>query len=486
MKEYDKVIDLAMRKGIFFPTAEIYSGPAGFWEYGPYGVAIKQNIISLWRKHMVQKDGMLEIDGCQILPEKVFQSSGHLTSFQDPLVECVKCKGIFRADKLIEDKTKKIIPEALKAEQFDKLIKKHKIACPSCKKELSKTRMFNLMVKTLLGSKQEDVAYMRPETCQSIFIDFPRIYKTMRAKLPIGIAQVGKSFRNEISPRQSIFRLKEFTQAEIEVFFNPKKEKDFDKFKEIKSYKLNLALLGKEDKIISISCADAVKKKLVRSGMVSYYLAILMKFFETAGIKKKNIRFREIGGDERAFYAKEAWDLEVKTSLGWMEIVANHYRTDYDLGLHSKGSKKDLSVMDRDEKVLPWVWEASMGIDRLLLMILDNAYTEEKVKGDKRIVLKLESSVAPVQVAIFPLMKKDNLPKKAKSVYDVLKEAYSCQYDEGGSIGKRYRRMDEIGCLYCITVDHQSLEDDTVTVRERDTMKQKRVKIANLHKALKF
>ena len=426
MKKYEQVIDLAIRKGIFFPTAEIYAGPAGFWDYGPYGVALKQNLIELWRKHMVQKDGMLEIDGCQIMPEEVFKNSGHLNSFQDPLVECTKCKNIFRADKLIEDKTKKLTPEALKAAQFDKLIKKYKITCPSCKKALSDVKMFNLMVKTLLGPKQADVAYLRPETCQSIFIDFPRVYKTMRAKLPIGLAQLGKSFRNEISPRQSIFRLKEFTQAEIEIFFNPKKEKDFDKFNEVKSYKLNLALLGKEDKTLAISCSDAVKKKLVRSKLVAYYLTLLMQFVERVGIDKKNIRFRELGGDERAFYAKAAWDLEIKTSQGWMETVANHYRTDHDLGLHSKGSKKDLSVMDGDEKVLPWVWETSMGIDRLLLMVLDNAYTEETVKGEKRVVLKLASKVAPVQVAVFPLTKKDGLPEKAQKIYNVLAESYTC------------------------------------------------------------
>lgn len=486
MKEYERVIDLAMRKGIFFPTAEIYSGPAGFWEYGPYGVVLKNNLIALWRKNLVQRDNMLEIDGCQIMPEEVFKSSGHLTSFQDPLVECNKCKAIFRADKLIEDKTKEIVPEALKANQFDALLKKHKIVCPTCKKGLGKVRMFNLMVKTLLGPKQEEISYLRPETCQSIFIDFPRIYKTMRAKLPVGVAQVGKSFRNEISPRQSIFRLKEFTQAEVEVFFNPKKEEDFDRFKEIKNYKLNLALLGKENKIISISCADAVSKKKVRSRLVAYYLAILMQFFEKVGINKKNLRYREIGGDERAFYAKEAWDLEVKTSLGWMEVVANHYRTDHDLGLHSKGSKKDLSVMDGDDKVLPWIWEASMGVDRLLLVTLDNAYTEEHVKGERRIVLKLSSQLAPVQVAVFPLMKKDKLPEKAKKVYNILKEFYVCQYDEVGSIGKRYRRMDEIGTPYCITIDHQTLKDDTVTVRDRDSMKQERVKISQLHKSLDF
>ncbi len=486
MRKYDRIVELALKRGFFYPSAEIYNGPAGFWNYGPLGATLKRKIIDQWRKHIVKKDGMIELDGCQIMPGEVFKSSGHLSSFQDPLTKCTKCRRIFRADNLIEEETKKIIPEALSAEKFDSLLKKHKIKCPYCKGKLAKVRMFNLMIKTLLGPKQEEVAYLRPETCQSLFIDFPRIFRIMRCKLPIGFAQTGKSFRNEISPRQSLFRAREFTQAEVEIFFNPKKEHEFEKFDSVKNYILRFALLGKENKILELSCTDTLKKKISRSKVELYYLALLFKFYEALGFKKKSMRLRETGKDERPFYAKSAWDFEILTDLGWMELVANHYRADHDLGSHARGSKQDMKVMDDGEKVLPWVWEDSMGIDRTLYAVLDNAYTEETVRREKRVVLRLDRSIAPIEVAVFPLLNKPRLVNLARKVFEDLKKSgLDVIYDDSGSIGRRYRRMDQVGTPYCITIDYDSLKKKDVTVRDRDSMKQKRIKIKDLAKYLR-
>jgi glycyl-tRNA synthetase len=480
MPQYEKIIDLATRKGFWFPSAEIYKGPAGFYDYGPLGAALKRNIIELWRKNFVEADGMLEIDGSPIMPPKVFEASGHLSSFQDPLTECMKCKSIYRADKLIQDVTKKIVPEAMKAEEFDKLIKQNKIYCTKCKGELAKVRMSNLMVKIYFGPKDNELMYFRPETCQSIFVDFQKIYNIMRAKLPIGFAQVGLMCRNEISPRQGLFRMRQATQMEAEVFFNPKNEDKFEKYDKYKKYKVNLALLGKENKIIEITLGDAVKKKIFKSKIEAYYLALLMQFYECLGIKKENMRLREIGPEEKPFYAKSAWDFEILTSLGWTEIVANHYRADHDLKSHSKGSNQDLSVIDGEEKVLPWVWEDSFGVDRTVFAVFDNAYNEESVNKETRIVLKLDKKLAPYDIAVFPLVNKDKIPELSEEVYEMLKCCYACFYDDSGSIGKRYRRMDEIGTPFCITIDYDSLKKKDVTVRDRDTMKQDRVKIKDL------
>jgi glycyl-tRNA synthetase len=336
--------------------------------------------------------------------------------------------------------------------------------------------MFNLLVKTFLGPKQDEIAYFRPETCQTIFTDFALVYRASRAKLPVGIAQVGKSFRNEISPRNAIIRTREFTQAEVEIFFNPEKENSFDKFESIKDYKIRFALLGKEDKEVEMTCEQAIKKKIFRSKIEAYYLALHLQFFENIGIPRELTRIREIGPDEKPFYAKSAWDLEVKTSTGWLEIIANHYRSDHDLKSHSDGSGKEMSVMVDEKKVLPWVWEDSMGIDRLVFALMDIGLKE----GDKRTFMKLSPEVSPFQAAVFPLVKKDGLAEKAREVHKMLKNNFDVFYDESGSVGRRYARQDEIGTPFCITIDYDTMKDDTVTIRDRDTTEQKRVKIKDL------
>ncbi len=474
--KFDKITDLAIRRGFYFPSAEIYPGaPAGFWDYGPLGSALKRRIIDVWREMIVKRDCMLEIDGAQILPESVFKASGHLKSFVDPLTECKKCKKIFRADRLIQDKIGKLIPEALSTEELENLINVHNVTCPECGGELSKVVKFNLMFRFTAGPKMDDKIALRPETCQSIFLDFPRIYRSMRAKLPIGVAQVGRSFRNEISPRQGLVRLRELIQAEVEVFFNPEKIEAFEKFDEAAEKKLNFLLLGASE-VETLTARKAVDKKIVQNKIVAYYLVLLEEFYEKLGISPENIRFRELPGEEKPFYAQSAWDLEIKTSFGWLETVANHYRTDYDLRVHSEGSKTDLSVIDGEEKVLPWVWEDSMGIDRTLLVVLDAAYTEE----EKRIFLKLRNYLAPIQVAVFPLVDKDGLPEKAKQIFNMLRSRFDALFDEKDSIGRRYYRMDEIGVPFAVTIDYDTLKDDTITIRERDSKKQVRIKISEI------
>jgi len=479
--KFDKITELAVRRGFYFPAAEIYpNAPAGFWDYGPLGSALKRRIIDVWRETIVRRDGMLEIDGAQILPEVVFEASGHLKSFVDPLTECKKCRAILRADRLIQEKTGRLIPEALSSEELDSLLRKHDIVCPECGGELSQVVKFNMMFRFLAGPKLDTKIALRPETCQSIFLDFSRIYRTMRVKLPIGLAQVGRSFRNEISPRQSLVRLRELTQAEVEVFFNPKKVDEFEKYEEVADKKLNFLLL-KASNVQTLTAKEAMDKDVVQNRLVAYYLVLLAEFYEKLGISPEDIRFRELPAEEKPFYAESAWDLEIGTSFGWLETVANHYRTDYDLRVHSKGSKTDLSVMDGNEKVLPWIWEDSMGIDRTLLVVLDAAYTEEK----KRKILKLPNYLAPMQVAVFPLVDRDGLTEKAKQVCDMLKIRFDAAFDEKDSIGRRYYRMDEIGVPFAVTIDYDTLENDTVTIRERDSKKQVRVEISQLEDWLK-
>jgi len=477
MPLYEKVIDLAVRRGFFFPSAEIYRGNAGLYDYGPLGASLKRNFTDLWRACLVKRDEMIEIDGSVILPESVYRASGHLDNFVDPIVECNKCKTIFRADKLIETVTKKTIPENLSEKDFDNLIAKNKIFCSNCRGQLGKTRKFNMMFTFTAGPRKEEVVGLRPETCQNIFIDFPRLYKTLRLKLPVGIAQTGKAFRNEISPRQTLIRQREFNQAEIEIFFHP--ARDFKKFDKIKKTKLKLQLLG-TNKITEMTAEDAVRKKIISHKLIAYYLALLQQFYDAIDVK--NYRFRQLSSEEKAFYAKEGWDFEVHSpELGWIELVACNYRGEHDLGSHAKGSKQDLAVLDENEKVLPHVFELSMGVDRSLYVILEQSYFEEKVKDEVRAVLKLNKKIAPILAAVFPLINKEKLPKIAEDIYAELNCCFSAFYDDSGSIGKRYRRADEAGIPFCITVDFDSLKKKDVTVRNRDSMKQERVKIKNLH-----
>ena len=416
--KYEDVMKLALERGFYFPSCEVYGdAQAGFWEYGPTGVSIKNKFLELWRRQLVRRDRMMEIDD------------------------------------VIKEKT---------------------IHCPKCNDELDDVKKFNMMFKVGIGPEEEE-AYLRPETCQSIFVDFPRLFKTMRGKLPVGIAQVGKSFRNEIAPRQSLLRLREFYQAEIEVFCNPKKLDELEKFSEVEN---TILRIQNNEKIETLSCKQAVESGIIPNKFIAYYLGLLTEFYEKTGIDINKSRFRKLGDKEKAFYAEVAFDFEVETTIGWLELVACNYRSDYDLSSHANKSKEKFEVMDNDEKVLPHVFEISMGIDRSLYTILEHSYREDK--ENERVVLSIKPYLAPVHVGVLSLVKKDGLAEKTDEVYLKIKTKFDSFLDHSGAIGRRYRRLDEIGAPFAITVDHQTKEDDTVTIRSRDSMNQDRVKITEL------
>lgn len=472
---YDDVMKLALERGFYFPSCEIYAdAQAGFWEYGPLGVGFKNKFVDLWRRELVRRDNMLEIDGSQIMSKNVFVASGHLDSFNDPIVKCSKCGSIFRADRFVAERIGENVPERMSDADIDALIAKHALKCAKCKGELGKVSRFNMMFGVSIGPGGEE-AYLRPETCQTIFVDFARIFKTMRGKLPLGIAQVGKSFRNEIAPRQSLLRLREFYQAEIEVFCNPRRLNDLTKFDAVKNTVLRI-FDGKD--IQEFTCDQAVSKEIIPNKLIAYYLALLSEFYAKTGIDMQRSRFRKLGDDEKAFYATAAFDFEVETTTGWLELVACNYRSDYDLSGHMKVSKESMEVLDIDGKVLPHVFELSMGIDRSLYCILEHSLVDDK--PNDRLLLKLKPYLAPILVGIFPLVTKDGLAEKASQIFESLKKDFVAIHDESGSIGRRYRRLDESGVPFGVTVDRQTLEDDTVTVRERDSMQQIRIKSSEL------
>jgi len=477
--KYEDIMKLALERGFYFPSCEVYGdAQAGFWEYGPTGVSIKNKFLELWRQQLVRRDRMMEIDGSQIMSKSVFEASGHLGNFADPIVKCKKCKSTFRADKLISEVTNIEIPESADLKEFDDVIKEKAIHCPKCNDELDDVKKFNMMFKVGIGPEEEE-AYLRPETCQSIFVDFPRLFKTMRGKLPVGIAQVGKSFRNEIAPRQSLLRLREFYQAEIEVFCNPKKLDELEKFSEVEN---TILRIQNNEKIETLSCKQAVESGIIPNKFVAYYLGLLTEFYEKTGIDMNKSRFRKLGDKEKAFYAEVAFDFEVETTIGWLELVACNYRSDYDLSNHANKSKEKFEVMDNDEKVLPHIFEISMGIDRSLYTILEHSYKEDK--ENERVVLSIKPYLAPIHVGILSLVKKDGLAEKTDEIYLKIKTKFDSFLDHSGAIGRRYRRLDEIGAPFAITIDHQTKEDDTVTIRSRDTMSQDRVNVSKLEEIL--
>jgi len=425
----EKIISLCKRRGFVFPNSEIYGGLANSYDYGPLGVELKNNIKRLWWKYFVQdREDMVGIDGNIILNPKVWEASGHVENFKDPLVECKKCHHRFRPDKL-KDASK----------------------CPDCGGELTQIKMFSGMFKTIIGPVEEEglVAYLRPETAQAIFANFKNVLDTTNKKIPFGIGQMGKAFRNEITAGQFIFRTLEFEQMEIEYFIEP--ESDWNKiFEEWVEY-----IYGFADKI---------------------------------GLDRSKFYNHEIPDKERAFYSKRTIDIEYQFPFGQEELWAIAYRTNYDLSRHQEMSGQNLEYFDdqKKKKYIPHVIEPTFGVDRTLLAIISQGYTEEKLdNGETRTVLKIHPEVAPYKAAVFPLLKnKPELIKKAREVYQIVKEKFPTEFDDNGNIGKRYRRQDEIGTPLCITIDFESLEKDDVTARDRDTMKQERVKINDILKYL--
>ncbi|MFH7880384.1 MAG: glycine--tRNA ligase [Candidatus Aenigmatarchaeota archaeon] len=480
----EKIEKIAKRRGFIFKSSEIYGGVSGFYDYGPLGFILKEKLIKYWRDFFIKEDNIFEIETSLIMPEKVFEASGHLKGFTDPITICKKCKKVFRADNLIEDLLK-IFVEGKKAEELTKIIRENNLKCPECNGELEDVKVFNLMFKTNIGPLEGSVGYLRPETAQGIFVNFKNVLNSMRAKLPFGIAQVNKSFRNEISPRQWLIRLREFTQAEIEFFVNP--EEKFEKLKKYENVKIRVLSKeaqkhGKSEEEMSIK--EALEKGIIPIDYMAYFIAKEQIFYESLGIPKEAIRFREVLDEEKPHYSKGNVDMEIRFDFGWKEVVGNAYRTDYDLRNHSLYSKEDLSYVYPDgKKIIPHVIEPSFGIERTIYAILLYSFVEDEKRGWDW--FNFVPRISPINVAVFPLVKKDNLPEIAIKIYEELKKEFDCIYEENDSIGKRYARADEIGINYCITVDYQTLEDSTVTIRDRNTTIQKRLKIGELKNEIK-
>ena len=445
----ETLVALCKNRGFIYPGSEIYGGLANTWDYGPLGNELKNNVKNAWRKKFIQEQkNVVGLDSAILMNPETWVASGHVGGFSDPLIDCRECKTRHRADKLIEEwahkQGKDMIADGMSEKELIDFINKNNIPCPNCgKTNFTDIRKFNLMFKTSQGVTEDKKSeiYLRPETAQGIFVDFKNVLRTSRKKIPMGIAQIGKAFRNEITPGNFIFRTREFEQMEMEFFCKP--GTDLEWFKYWKDYCENWLL--------------------------------------SLGMKKENIRLRDHSKEELVFYSKATTDIEFNFPFGWGELWGIADRTDYDLSRHMEHSKQDLTYQDLEtkEKYIPYVIEPSLGADRVVLAFLCNAYEEEEIaEGDVRTVLHLHPSLAPYKVAILPLSKK--LSEKANDVYDKLSKKFMCDYDETGSIGKRYRRQDEIGTPFCVTIDFDTLEDETVTIRDRDTMEQIRVKIDEL------
>ena len=423
--DMEKLVSLCRRRGFIFPSSEIYGGLSSCWDYGPLGVELKRNIKNAWWREMVQKrDDVVGIDSSILMHPRTWQASGHLEGFSDPLAECKGCHRRWRTDQLAGEE------------------------CPECGGELTEPQMFNLMFKTFMGPVEDasSIVYLRPETAQGIFVNFQNVVTTTRKKLPFGIAQIGKSFRNEITTGNFIFRSREFEQMEIEYFVKPGTDK----------------------------------------GWFDYWLRECYGWYQKMGIREKNLRLRQHMKHELAHYALDCYDIDYLFPMGWSELEGIANRGNFDITQHASYSGKSLSYWDEEskEQITPYVIEPSAGVDRALLAFLCDAYAEEPDKDETRVILHLHRELAPVKTAVLPLSKKEPVAKKAEEVYSELRQHWVTGYDEAQSIGRRYRRQDEIGTPFCVTIDFQTLDDDQVTVRERDSMNQIRVPIKSLRETL--
>jgi glycyl-tRNA synthetase len=430
---------------------------------------------------------MWEISSRTIVPEAVWNATNHLKDFVDPITQCQNCKSMYRADNLIEEKVGKFVEGSDPAE-LTKIIQTNKIVCPNCKGKLGEVRVFNLMLKTNVGPVEGDVAYMRPETAQGIFTNFKNIVNTTRAKLPFGVAQIGISYRNEISPRQWIMRLREFNQMEVEMFIHPKKMNECPKFSDVAKKKLRIVTREAQKgdgKVVEITAEEAVKKGIVQNQWQAYFMVKELEWYQQLGIPLKALRHRHMLSEETPHYSKGNFDMEIEFDFGWKEVVGNAYRTDFDLQTHMKHSGKDLSIVEDGIKIVPHVIEPSFGMERTLYAILLYCFVEDKKRGWDW--FRFPPKVAPFVAAVYPLVNKDGIPEKAREVFRSLLQGFDVFYDESGSIGKRYARADEIGVPGTLTVDYQTLEDNTITLRNRDDMRQVRINIKDLkNDLLKF
>ncbi|HKE90693.1 MAG TPA: glycine--tRNA ligase [Gemmatimonadales bacterium] len=427
----DKLVSLAKRRGFIFQSSEIYGGLGSVWDYGPLGVELKKNIKERWWRSMVHEREDIEgLDAAILMHPKVWEASGHVAGFTDPLVDCKQCKNRFRAD----DPRIKGTPGTPEAQ------------CPVCgmRGTLTAPRLFNLMFKTFMGPVEEAAAvvYLRPETAQGIYVNYLNVLQASRQKIPFGIAQIGKAFRNEITPGNFIFRTREFEQMEMQFFVKPGTDQEW----------------------------------------FDFWKGQRMAWVQALGLKAEKLRFHQHGADELAHYAKDAYDIQYEFPFGWQEFEGIHNRTDFDLTRHQQSSGKKLEYVDTatNERFIPYIIETSAGADRTTLVVMVDAYTEEEVAGEKRVVMRFHPALAPLKAAVFPLVNKDGMPELARRIYDGLRRQFNVFYDDGGSIGRRYRRQDEAGTPFGITIDGQSTQDQTVTVRDRDTLLQDRVSADSL------
>jgi len=447
----DNIVNLCKRRGIIFPSSEIYGGIGSTWDYGPIGVLLKNNVKTAWWKAVVQeRDDMVGLDAAILMHPDVWKASGHVDSFTDPMVDCKRCKKRFRADHLVEEMRTEEDAVQRTDEEMKTLEKALEgVVCPECGGELTSMRQFNMMFKTHMGPVEDTAAvvYLRPETAQGIFVNFKNVLNSTRKKLPFGIAQIGKSFRNEITPGNFTFRTREFEQMEIEYFTKPEESEQWHK----------------------------------------YWLEERFNWYVNLGMKSENLRLRPHREDEMAHYAKGCSDVEYLFPIGWSELEGIANRTDYDLKRHMAASNKDLTYFDEETQsaVTPYVIEPSGGVDRTLLAFLSDAYEEiaggrGEAGAEVEVVLRLNPKLAPMKAAVLPLSKKGGLPEMAMKLHDELRKSFFVDYDEARSIGRRYRRQDEVGTPWCITVDFDSLEDQAATIRDRDTMEQVRIPLAQI------
>jgi len=545
-----ELLSLCKRRGFLWPAYDIYGGVAGLYDYGPLGAALKNNIESLWRDLYVLGEGFQEISCPIVAPEPVFKASGHVDAFSDMYVECMECGETYRPDHLAVGMHPS--PASLSEERLGKLLRENNVKCLSCKGELTSPKRFNLMFKTSIGAGKGKDGYLRPETAQGMFVNFSQVYRFGREKLPVGAIQIGRSFRNEISPRQGLIRLREFSMMEAELFVHPE-QKTWPEFDHVKAEKLHLVPSSGSERTVSLE--EAVRSKVVANEVLAYFMWVTYKFALDLGLDPKRLRFRQHERTEIAHYASDCWDLEAELSYGWTELVGVADRGCYDVQAHINHSSADLTAFERfDEpreieeelvrpkfdvmgpifkgktkqisdalsklppsavrgkaevvvvvgkekftvpsscfeigtrkekvsgrKIVPHVIEPSYGVDRILYSLLEHAYH----KKDGYVTLCLKGLVAPTKAGVFPLMAKDGLDEIAKEIHNSLVLAgHAACYDDSGSIGRRYARMDEIGTPCCITVDYDTKSDGTVTVRERDTAEQTRIKKEHVPKAV--
>ncbi len=567
MTELDDLAELAKRRGFFFPSNEAYGGTAGFYTYGPEGAALKRNLEDTWRDIFVREEGHMELEAPTVMPEAVFEASGHLDGFDDMIIECVECGATHRADHLVEDAVEDIEDaEAYEPEEVAELIADHGIECPSCGASLADTDVeeFNLMFGTNIGPGSSSPGYLRPETAQGIFVEFPRLKEYARNQLPFGVAQIGRAYRNEISPRRALVRVREFTQAELEHFIDP--ETDEPPLERVADVEVPLYSAESQNAddggAETYTVGEAVEEGVIGSEWVAYYLGRAMDFYERIGIDMDRFRYRQHLSGERAHYAADCWDAETELGGNWVEVTGFAYRSDYDLSKHGEYSGEDFTLFrqydepktveratvdpdmsylgpefggaagdvadalealagrDRSafdgeevtvevggdsytvpvektgfsveeqteagEHITPHVVEPSFGVGRLVYSVLIHRHGTDEVDGEQRAFLDLPADIAPTTVAVFPLMTKDGLDDRAEELAHELRESgFEVAYDDTGNIGRRYRRQDEVGTPYCVTVDYETLEDETVTVRERDSTDQTRVAVDELPGALR-